>query len=129
LWGIISVGGASKPSTSRPHSSLVEKLAGPRIIVRPRARSQEEAASNSAAAVSASSSASKKPKKPTASPWNSLWSRLWMAAMRPTPTPSRPARKYSASAWSKNGLDSRQSAARTSRRRGATQAASDRWSR
>ena len=40
MCGIISVGGVSYPRTSRPHSSLVEKEAGPRMTSSPRARSQ-----------------------------------------------------------------------------------------
>ena len=65
------VGGVSKPSTRRPHSSFTEKEAGPRMVSKPRGRSQVEAASKSASAMIWSFSHSKKPKKPTWSPW--IW--------------------------------------------------------
>ena len=88
-----------------------------------------EAASSSGAATVKSLMHSKKPKKPTRSWCTSLCSRLWIAAMRPTTSPSRSARKYSASACAKNGFWARSSSFRTSARNGGTQFGSRRCSR
>ncbi|MEI2720691.1 MAG: hypothetical protein V9E87_11215 [Gemmatimonadales bacterium] len=108
---------------------MTENDAGPRTVSSPFALTHAEAASRSGAATVKSLMHSKKPKKPTRSWCTSLCSRLWIAAIRPTTSPPRSARKYSASAWAKNGFFARSSSFFTSARNGGTQFGSRRCSR
>ena len=66
---------------------------------------------------------------PSLPPWNSSQrSSIW-ALIRPTTSPSRSARKYSASAWSKNGFLSRSRNWRRSKSSGGTHCGSSRCRR
>src|SRR6478735_4209820 len=96
-----TIGGVSKPSISRPDSSLMERLNGPSTRLLPLSRSQNSAADSSLLKISASSSATIRPKCPIVGSFTN-WSIC--ALMRPTSRPSRTARKYWASACSKYGL-------------------------
>ena len=57
----------SKPQTSRPTSSLTDRLNGPVTRFMPLDRSQSSAAANRAAKIAGSSSAARQPKWPVAS--------------------------------------------------------------
>ena len=63
--GVITAGGVSNPSTSKPDSWFIDGLMGPRAWERPRAPSHASAASVRAMAASGSSAHSKNPKNPT----------------------------------------------------------------
>lgn len=59
--------GMSKPSISKPHSSLTENDIGPRNVSSPRTLTHALAVSSNACATGKSLMLSKKPKKPTRS--------------------------------------------------------------
>ena len=127
----MSVGGVSKPSTRRPHSSFTEKEAGPAQHVVALARGTMPPPRRAARwRRPGRRSHSKKPKKPTLSSWVSLWSRLLMAAMRPTTSLAALGEEVFGLAVLEEGiLACGRAAAATSLRNGGTQRGSRAWSR
>ena len=83
----------------KPAPSFIEGFAGPRTMLRSSCRPRSSTRESSASAA-VWSYASKKPKKIKLSPCVLLWLSSSMAAMRPTTSPSRSAKKRSTRACS-----------------------------
>ncbi len=82
-------GGESKPSTSSPHSSLMDGFMGPRRRVIPWRAAHARTASSKNRLTAGSSTDSKNPKKAVVSWWRALWCSSTMPATLPTSRPFR----------------------------------------